>query len=372
MHVLHERLEVYKNQGLTRTLMLPQGVDLSSNDYLGFSQENFFRVENLPPFPQGSGASRLLRGHLPLFSETEKKLAAFVQREAALLFSSGYAANLGLFSSLLRENDVVFSDALNHASIIDGIRLSKAKRLIFPHRDYQWLEAELEKQNHSKNLCVIVTESLFSMEGTLADIPRLAALARKYNALLIVDEAHSTGLWGGSLVAHLGLTEQVFATVHTAGKALGAAGAWVAGSALLREYLIHFARSFIYSTAPLPLSAYLLQAAVHFYGKVGMERANQVRNRARWFRQYLAVSTEGMNDESPILSIPIGDSALALEISQQLQAWGWDVRAIRPPTVPAGTARLRVTVKWVNDEQQLKRFAGDLHRLLLKPSVIDL
>ncbi len=364
MHILQERLDAYKAKGLTRTLISPQGIDLSSNDYLGFSQENFFQINDLPSFLQGAGASRLLRGHLPLFAETENKLAEFVHREAALLFSSGYAANVGLFSGLLRETDTIFSDTLNHASIIDGIRLSKAKRIIYPHLGYDFLEAELQKTKDCSGLRVIVTESLFSMEGTVANLPHLVALAEKYDALLIVDEAHSTGLWGNCLVAHLGLTDRVFATVHTAGKTLGAAGAWVAGSKVLRDYLIHFARSFIYSTAPLPLSAHLLQAALGFYQQVGAERAEKVRTRARWFRELIGIPGNGtLFDESPIISIPVGDSAQALQISHQLQALGWDVRAIRPPTVPEGTARLRLTVKWSNDEAQLLRFASDLHAI---------
>ncbi|MFT3741378.1 MAG: 8-amino-7-oxononanoate synthase [Gammaproteobacteria bacterium] len=360
MYQLQQRLERLQAQGLTRQLQTPQGIDLTSSDYLGFALDPHLRARFLQRLQveiqaQGAAGSRLLRGNLPLYEQTEQQLADFVGREATLLFSSGYAANVGLFSSLLQKDDAVFSDAFNHASIIDGIRLSPAERNIFPHRDYSHLEMQLQASRAS-GLKLIVSESLFSMTGTLADLTKLCELAAAYDALLIIDEAHSTGVWGASLVQSLGLKDKVFATVHTAGKALGASGAWVAGPLLLKQYLVNAARSFLFSTAPIPALAILLQEALVYYGEVGEFRAVQVRQRAQQFRQWLNISNASAA-ESPIVPVMIGENQAALQLSQTLQAQGWDVRAIRPPTVPVGAAQLRLTVKWTNPPEQLQSFA---------------
>jgi 8-amino-7-oxononanoate synthase len=367
--ILQNRLDQLTDQGLIRTLAQPQGVDLSSNDYLGFATDPILQqrfLNRLNTIPQGATGSRLLRGNLALYEETEALLAAFVHREAAVLFSSGYSANVGLLSSLLRANDVVFSDALNHASIIDGIRLSKAQRVIFPHRDYDYLAGKLQEYNNYPGLKLVVTESVFSMEGTIADLHLLAELASQHNALLIVDEAHSTGIWGSNLLQTLELTDQVFASVHPAGKALGASGAWVAGSQVLKNYLLQFARSFLFSTAPLPALAVLLQEAVKFYSEVGEERGAIVRERALWLRKQLCAYKVSVG-ESPIISILIGNNTVAVEVGRQLQQRGWDVRAIRPPTVPVGTARLRITVKWGNTQEQLACLVQDLQEIIPRP-----
>lgn len=364
LDILQHRLNQQNSAGLMRTLTTPFGVDFCSNDYLGFADDDVLRqacLQRLTNIPLGATGSRLLRGNLELYEQTEELLAVFVKRKAALFFPSGYQANIALLSALLTPEDVVFSDSLNHASIIDGIRLSKAEKIIFPHRDYQFLAEQLKKAKHK--LKVIITESLFSMEGTLANLPELVALANRYGALLIVDEAHSTGLWGASLVATLGLSEQVFATIHTAGKALGASGAWIAGDAILKNLLINFSRPFIFSTAPALMLLVLLQEALGFYHKVGVERAQIVLNRAAQFQQLLAkfILT---NDPGPIISVLIGENIPALKISAALQQKSWDVRAIRPPTVPQGTARLRMTVKWCNTDEQIKNLAADLSREL--------
>lgn len=366
MKLLQQRLQKAKSLGLERKLILPGQIDLCSNDYLGFANDLHLREninKRINNIPIGAAGSRLLRGNLAIHTETEQLLADFVNREATLLFSSGYAANVGLLSAILQTGDLVFSDALNHASIIDGIRLSQAKKIIFPHRDYHFLEKQLALSQDYPGIKLIVTESIYSMEGTCADLKQLATLAEKYNAGLIVDEAHSTGLWGPSLVAKLGLNNKVLATIHPAGKALGVAGAWIASNHDLREYLIHFARSFLFSTAPMPILAVALQEAILLYQNVGLERAEIVTMRAKYLRQTLAKFTPIDISDSPIISIIIGDNQKTLEISQQLQHKGWDVRAIRPPTVPSGTARLRITVKWSNNEIQLQQFALDCEKI---------
>lgn len=369
MYLLVQRLEKLKSQGLARCLQLPRGIDFSSNDYLGFAQDPILKKrfqDRLHSLPVGATGSRLLRGNTTLYEETEAMLAQFVQREAALLFSSGYMANVGLLSALLGPEDRVFSDALNHASLIDGIQLSRAKKNIFPHRDYVYLEQQLAASRAEQGLRIIVTESVFSMEGTVADLPRLAYLAEHYNALLIVDEAHATGIWGAGLVHTLGLTQQVFASIHPAGKALGAAGAWVAGNHLLRDYLIHTARTFIFSTAPLPALPILLQESLAWYAEVGEARAAMVRERAAELRGLLSalsfIEKPSLAHENnvPIISILIGDNQKAFDMSQFLQAKGWDIRAIRPPTVPEGTARLRITLQWAHTTAQLTQLVADM------------
>lgn len=372
VEILEQRLARLKGDHLHRQLILPQGIDLTSSDYLGFAQDPELRERFLQRLQtegemQGATGSRLLRGHHPLYAQTEQCLADFVGREAALLFSSGYAANVGLLSSLLQVGDHVFSDEFNHASIIDGIRLGRAEKHIFPHRDYRVLEHQLASVGDSCGLKLIISESLFSMDGTLANLAELVRLSAAHQALLIIDEAHSTGLWGGSLVHSLGLTSRVFATIHTAGKALGAGGAWIAGDRILQDYLVQHARTFIFSTAPIPALAFLLQEAVAYYKTVGMMRAVEVRKRAQAFREWLGSlgsSVVGGEAESPIVPIVIGSNWMALKVSQALQSQGWDIRAIRPPTVPEGLARLRVTVKWQDNPQDLQRFVQDFGEMM--------
>jgi 8-amino-7-oxononanoate synthase len=367
MYHLQERLANFQSKGLTRNLVHPRGIDLSSSDYLGFAQDPELKkryLARLQNYQQiGSGASRLLRGNLDLFTQTEKIVADFVGREASLLFSTGYAANVGLLSALLKKSDHVFSDELNHASIIDGISLSKANKTIFPHRDYAVLEQALEKTEYENNLKIIISESMFSMEGTHANLEKLVELSKKYKALLLIDEAHAVGLYGAGLVATQNLNEDVFATVHAAGKALGASGAWVSGSKFLKDYLTHFARSFIFSTAPIPAVPILLQEAIKYYQEVGGQRAEIVKQRAMQLREKISIETLGEQD-CPIVPIMIGDNHRAISVAEKLQARGWDVRAIRPPTVPPGTARLRVTVKWCNTEDDLNNWIAELHSAL--------
>lgn len=363
MNHLQERLTTFQSKGLTRRLTLPDGIDLSSSDYLGFATDPELKkryLAHLQKKPEiGSGASRLLRGNLKLFEETEQILADFVGRESALLFTTGYAANVGLLSALLKKGDHVFSDALNHASIIDGISLSKADKTIFPHKNYDALQKSLEQAKHQKNLKIIITESMFSMEGAQADLKKLVQLSKKYQALLIVDEAHSVGVYGAGLVATQNLNDDVFATIHTAGKALGASGAWVSGSKFLTEYLTHFARSFIFSTAPIPALPILLQETIKYYQQVGEGRALIVKEKAKKFRNMLSIETLG-EKKCPIVPIIIGDNHKTQIVAEKLQLKGWDIRAIRPPTVPEGTARLRATVKWHNSEEELQKFAEEL------------
>ncbi len=242
--------------GLLRQMRLPNGIDLVSNDYLGLaghpSISEAMRAA-LDDLPAGSGGSRLLRGHHEIFEIIEERLAAFSGTESALLFGSGYAANIGLLQAVVAPDDLVLSDERNHASLIDGIRLTKAATSIYPHQDLGALEAALQKPRRGRAL--IVTESVFSMDGDQTRLEDVCEIAERGGAGVIVDEAHATGLYGlrgSGRVEELGLRERVLATIHTGGKALGSGGAWVAGSRALRDVMVNRARSFIFSTAPLP------------------------------------------------------------------------------------------------------------------------
>jgi len=366
---LQDRLNKQTLALRTRTLTHREGIDLSSNDYLGFSQDPVLAeriLERLKSYPTGATGSRLLRGNLKIHEETESLLGKFSGREAALLFPSGYQANLGLLSAILSPDDQVFSDELNHASLIDGIRLSKAETILYPHGDIDALRKQLQdsrSQNGQAHIKLIVTESLFSMDGDQAPLPELISLAQEHDALLVVDESHATGLWGsnrpsrptqgGGLVQSLGLSQGVFATVHTGGKSLGCGGAWIACDFELKEYLINFSRPFIFSTAPSPALAVALTESCRYWDEVGAQRAQEVHRFASTFRERVMnlqahfpgqlITPPGVG---PVIPIILKSNARALLASQALQRAGYDVRAIRPPTVPEGTARLRVTATY--------------------------
>ena len=252
-----------------RHLEAARGIDLSSNDYLGLASDPRMKhmvLEALDAAPRvASTGSRLLSGHDEAWTTLENEFARWVGAEAALYFTSGYAANIGLLSAILRPEDVVFSDSANHASLIDGMRLAKCRRIIFPHLDLNALEDELRRNRSSSGARFIVVESVFSMDGDRAPLRDLAALAARYQAELIVDEAHATGVCGpdgSGCVAEAGLAGRVFATVHTCGKALAAAGAFVCGSEPLRRFLINRARTFIFNTALPPYFASQVSAGM--------------------------------------------------------------------------------------------------------------
>lgn len=363
MQILKQRLAQLASLGLERHLTINKGVDLSSNDYLGFAIDPVLKQKieiAQKALPNGSSGSRLLSGNSEYFLEVEDQLAKWTKRESALVFASGYQANLALLSSLLTENDSVFSDALNHASIIDGIRLTKASKYIYPHRDLNALERLLQK-NSSNNLKIIVTESLFGMDGTLAPLESLLKLAEQYHAYLIVDEAHSTGIWQNCLTADLSRSEHLLASVHCGGKALGVSGAWISSNKLVKDYLINLARPAIFSTAPIPALFAALQQSILHHQEVGQERANTVLQRSQQFRDLLAGKNDGLQ-QGPIVSVVLGSTENALNCASYLKQCGWNVRAIRPPTVPENTSRLRLTVKWSNSEEELNRFVEDVKR----------
>jgi 8-amino-7-oxononanoate synthase len=364
---IERSLSALRDAGLLRRLRVPGGIDLVSNDHLGFADHPALvdaMTAALERCGAGSGGSRLLRGHRDAFDRLEQRLAAFSGAEAALLFGSGYAANMGLLQSVVTADDLVLSDERNHASLIDGVRLTRGRRIVHPHLDLGAIEAALRRPRHGRTF--VVAESVFSMDGDLSPLTELVGLAEAHGALLIVDEAHATGLYGAKgsgRVEALGLRERVLATVHTGGKALGSAGAWVAGPSLLRDLLVNRARSFIFSTAPLPVLAAALEAALDLLGREP-ERAAEVHRKAALLRGRLAAEGVPAGGDSPIVPVIVGENEAAVALEQGLAAAGFDARAIRPPSVPPGTARLRVTVRHPVPDAELSRFAADLGRLL--------
>lgn len=368
---IHDRLRQAEVSGGLRTLTDRRGIDFCSNDYLDFSSDPDLKrrfLERVVDLPLGSTGSRLLRGQMDVFEQTERQLAEFSKQEAAILFASGYQANLGLFSSLLRPGDLVYSDEKNHASIIDGIRLGRGETRVYPHNQVAALRELLEADRNRVGLKIIVTESLFSMDGDQAPLLELASLAEEFSAQLIVDEAHATGLWGSGLVESCGLKQQVFATIHTGGKALGCAGAWIACDAALKKYLINFGRALIFSTAPIPSLAAALGEAIGYWSEVGQKRANLLHKKSEFFKNLLSSELTSFNGCGPIFPIVLGSNARALNVAQSLMELGFDVRAIRPPTVPEGSSRLRMTIRSQTEIEDMNRLS-QIFKDLMKDSL---
>jgi 8-amino-7-oxononanoate synthase len=333
-----------------RDLRAPSGVSLSSNDYLGLAAHP--RLKGAIARALGEDAqvastgSRLLTGNHERWERLESEFAAFMGVEAALYFSSGYAANIGLLTSILKPEDTVFSDASNHASLIDGIRLSRAGKVIIPHLDLNYLEDAL-RRNTGDGERVIVVESIFSMDGDRAPLKELAALCDRFKALLIVDEAHATGVegvFGRGCVDAAGRTDRVLATVHTCGKALASMGAFVAGSRTLCEFLINHARPFMFTTALPPYCAAHVSEAVALAREAEAERVH-LRQLSEYLRRRMRDAGYDVDRcDSHIIPMIIGTNDTALRFASALTAAGFAVRAIRPPTVPAGSARLRLSM----------------------------
>jgi len=360
---LAQRLQHLRSGNLYRSLHAPRGIDLCSNDYLGLSQHPLLKSRMAAAVEQegaGSTGSRLLRGERNCFSHVEQSFAAFKQTERSLYFSSGYLANLAVLTTFPEAGDVIFSDERNHASLIDGARLSRADKVIFPHNDAAALERLLAARGGSGQTFVVV-ESLFSMDGDEAPLAKYAELCRKYNAALIVDEAHAVGIYGergSGLIEALGIASDVFVSINTAGKALGVGGAFVAGSENAIVYLIQRGRPFIFSTAPPPAMAAALEASLEVIEKEP-ERRGRLLARSAQLRARL-----GLPGTSQIIPVILGENGLALTVAQALVADGFDVRAIRPPTVPEGTARLRISVNQGLSKIALDRFADALDAAL--------
>jgi 8-amino-7-oxononanoate synthase len=334
-----------------RHLETVQGFDLSSNDYLGLASDPRMKQAVLEGMNSSSRmastGSRLLSGQDEAWTVLEHDFARWVGAEAALYFTSGYAANIGLLSSLLRPEDVVFSDSANHASLIDGMRLAKCRRVIFPHLDLNVLENELRRAANVSGIRVIVVESIFSMEGDRAPLTDFVNLAERYGAELIVDEAHATGVrgpGGSGCVAEAGLSARVLATVHTCGKALAAAGAFVCGSENLRRFLINRARTFIFNTGLPPYFAAQVAAGMNLGSEAECERALLIELSSFLRNELRKSGFDTGNSDSQIVPVILGPNHAAVKFAEYLSTQGFGAYAIRPPTVPEGRARLRLSL----------------------------
>ena len=344
--VLSALREADQYRGLTTSSSIPLG----SNDYLGLATHPRLKQAIQHAVEEdlrvASTGSRLLSGNHERWEQLESEFASWVEAEEAVYFPSGYAANIGLLSSVLTRDDTVFSDAANHASLIDGIRLSRAKRVVFPHGDLNFLEDAL-RRDRTTGKRVIVVESIFSMEGDHAPLADLVALCETFDAYLIVDEAHSTaveGIAGRGPIHVLVRSERVLATVHPCGKALASMGAFIAGSKTLREFLINHSRTFIFSTALPPYCAAHVSEALSLARRAHKERTH-LHQLSEYLRRGLrAAGFDTGRSDSQIVPVILGTNDAAIRFAAALSEAGFAVRPIRPPTVPAGSSRLRLSL----------------------------
>jgi 8-amino-7-oxononanoate synthase len=367
------RLRAIRDDLLQRTLLPPAGLDFSSNDYLGLARDPRLEeamVQAIRRDGVGSTGSRLLRGDREAFDDVERRFAGFKQTGRALYFSSGYLANLAILTTLPERGDVIYSDERNHASLIDGIRLSRAGRVVFRHNDLESLSDAL-KRHPAEGQAFVVTESVFSMDGDVPPLAEYAALCRAAGATLVVDEAHAIGVYGArgsGLIESCGIDRGFCISVNTAGKALGVSGAFVAGPPWAIEYLIQRARPFIFSTAPPPSLAAALSASLDIVAHEP-DRRERLLCRSAYLRDALRAAGVDVPDGfTQIIPIVLGDNDRALVVAAGLQSRGFDVRAIRPPSVPPGTSRLRISVNAGLSEETLDAFVDVLSATLRDPA----
>ncbi len=361
---LHRRLREFDSPaGIEVVLGGKRLVNFASNDYLGFAADPILREAAkaaIDRYGVGSGASRLICGTLPPHARLEEKLAEFKRTEAALTFSSGYAAAVGTLGALCRKDDVVILDKLAHASLIDGAKLSGAVIRIFPHNHLGKLESHLRwaREHYPEARIVVVTESVFSMDGDWCPLAEIVALKNRFGALLLLDEAHAVGVIGDrgrGLADHLGLAAQVDIQMGTLSKALGCSGGYICGSRALIDLLINRARSFIYSTAPSPAMAATAHAAVDLLlSPSGELRRQRLRKNLAQFAEAMPkLFGKERKVQSAIIPVMLGLAAAALSAAQTLMDKGFFVPAIRYPTVPKDGARLRVTLCAKHTTQQI-------------------
>lgn len=377
--IIQSRLEDLTAQGLHRSLRTVAGtgpwvtVDgrrsllLCSNNYLGLAEHPCLKqaaVQAVESCGSSSAASRLVSGSLPLHEQLEAAVADWKGTEAALLFNSGYAANTGVIAALAGRGDLVFSDRLNHASIVDGALLSGARLVRYPHNDIRALDRLLAKHG-TNGLRLIVTDGVFSMDGDIAPLQELAACARRHGALLMVDDAHGSGLLGveGRGTADLaGISDQVDILMGTFGKGLGSFGAYVATSRLLRDYLVSRARSFVFSTSlPPAIPAVSLEAIRLVRSDEGQHLRQRLADNGTLFRRLLREEGFTVSDDpTPIIPVQVGDPHTTMEFSRRLLDRGLFLQGIRPPTVPMGTSRLRCTVMALHEPDDLRWAAAEI------------
>lgn len=336
-------------------------LNLSSNNYLNFADNKSITEEFLDTagaqFSFGSASARLLTGTLPVYNELEELLANLYQKEGALLFNSGYHANVGISSALCQKGDVIFSDKLNHASIIDGMKLSDGKFFRFPHNDMNALEKLLTRERENFKNAFIISESVFSMDGDIEDLKKLVELKKKYNCNLILDEAHAFGVFGNNglgVAEELGIINDIDLIVGTFGKAIGSMGAFAVGSRILIDFLINKSRSFIFSTALPPINIVFTKWIIE----------NKLPNTLYKRKKMLNIA-KNFGSQSHIIPVVIGENKDTVDLCEVLFHNGYFTLPIRPPTVPVGTSRLRLSLTCEIEETELQTLKEKINEKLL-------
>ncbi len=345
-------------------------LNFCSNNYLGLAQDpRVIRAAAVAARKWGAsaGSSRLIAGNLGIFQELERDLAAFKCYSSALLMNSGYQANVGIIPALVGEDDVVFSDEYNHASLIDGMRLSKARIVIYRHIDREDLEDKLASEDSGKGRRLIVTESLFSMDGDIAPLREIISMAWEHNCLTLVDEAHATGVLGKEgrgVLEYFNLRDEVDISLGTMGKAMGSFGAFACSSKALRDYMINHTRSLIFSTGLNPPALGAAKTALKIIQTEPARRKNLKENIVYLKGKLSGIGVSVSPDPVPIIPVIIGDAERTMKLCEELLGRGIFVQGIRPPSVPEGTSRLRITVSSEHTRNQMDELASALKAIL--------
>lgn len=378
MNHLQEDLEIFLNQQkkeqTLRTLNPISNskiIDFSTNDYLGLSKHPKLIAtlqKETSKLGIGSTGSRLLSGDHKIFHQLEEEIAQFKQKEAGLILNSGYQANVGLIPALCSNDTTIFYDRLCHASLIDGILLSRSPSFRFKHNDLMHLETLLKKNRSKFKKACIITESIFSMDGDQALLKELVSLKKKYDCWMMVDEAHATGIYGktgAGLIEELGLSNQIELILGTFSKALGSFGAYIATTQMIKKYLINTCRSFIYSTSlPLPIIA-VNRESLKIIQQEPFRRSELLKN-ANFLRESLKKIGLTILGNSQIIPILIGDNQKTIDLSKKLLEKKFRIPPIRYPTVPKNTARLRISVSYLHSMKQLKNVIEQISKLTAK------
>lgn len=367
---LDQRLTDANKSGLLRALGNSKGqIDFASNDYLGLARSDALhdlinkKIGTLKDYKNGATGSRLLTGNSPYTEHVEKKLAAIFNAESCLLFNSGYTANLAILSSIPQKDDTIIYDELAHASIKDGARLSLAKRYSFRHNDLEDLKKKLK---HASGKVFVAVESIYSMDGDSSPLKELADFSKEYGFTIILDEAHSTGLWGdqgSGLAVSLSLHDSIAIRLYTFGKAMGVHGACVAGSQKLIDYLINFARPFIYTTALTPHSVASIECSFKYLqDNIGLQET--LRDKIDRFRKSLPEHLNRTESNSTIQTAIFPGNNEVRSIAGKFQQKGFDVRPILSPTVPPGKERLRICLHTFNSDEEIDELTATFHKLV--------
>ena len=372
LHYLEEKIEQLKEEGVYRTLPISQGpceaelylngkkvINLSSNNYLGLANHPRVKqasIKAVEKYGVGAGAVRTIVGNMDIHEELDHIIAEFKKEEAAMVFQSGFLCNLGTIQAVTEKGDLIISDELNHASIIDGVRLSRADKAIYRHSDMDHLESILKEKRNQYKRVLIITDGVFSMDGDIAKLPEIVELAEKYEAMTYVDDAHGSGVLGESgrgTVDHFGLNGKIDFVIGTLSKAIGVVGGYVAGKQVIKDWLIHRGRPILFSTT-LPPAA--IGAAIESF-KMLMETTeytDRLWENARYFKSRLeSLGFDIGNSETPITPILVGDEAKTVEFSRKLFEQGVYVSPIVYPTVPKGTGRVRCMITAMHSKEQL-------------------